>query len=504
MSSDAANLPRIRLRYSSLVLYAARIYRMLVAVGFVVVVARKLSVQEFGLWGIILSTTLMLTAPASLLTFWEGRYVGRGFKEAFGTSLLLGSGYVALGSLIYVALSYGESLIIGWGFNYMLEGLSILVLSVYNSIVNSALSVTKPEGVGYGRFVYETVRLLTAYLAVAILKQGVGGAILSVALALLINLAFNSYLLGKLKVVSLKWSRTLAIKWLRSIYVPALNVANGFLFNGLRAFIAWVTGSDVSVAYLNVGMSSISTVTTAATSVTPGLYAKALRRVEGADVVEVLRIYAFITGFMGTVFIGLAKPITSLYNPVYLPAYTVLALMTLYGMISGLASLYSSLLTGIEKVELEEAAGFKELMKSYLVKAPLTYLGFFAFLYAVIPPALMLTGPSDPLKAALTVSILMATCVTVPAVILVKEGFKAVHHSFPLREFTAAVISGVTTGIYFFVSGASFIQVRSFLKDAAPLGIAVVAGGAIYLGVWWILSPWFRLQVRSALKIVRR
>ena len=40
---------RIRLRFSSIVNYSAMIYRMLVAIGFIVV-ARRLSVDEFGLW----------------------------------------------------------------------------------------------------------------------------------------------------------------------------------------------------------------------------------------------------------------------------------------------------------------------------------------------------------------------------------------------------------------------------------------------------------------------
>ena len=43
----------VRLRFSSFVNYVSLLFRVLVSLGFVVIVAGRLSVNEFGLWGVI-------------------------------------------------------------------------------------------------------------------------------------------------------------------------------------------------------------------------------------------------------------------------------------------------------------------------------------------------------------------------------------------------------------------------------------------------------------------
>lgn len=96
---------RIRLRFSSIVNYSAMIYRMLVAIGFIVV-ARRLSVDEFSLWGIVWSTSLMLASLTGFWGFWAQRFIVRGIRGAFGTSLLLCLVYWIVGGAVYVGISF--------------------------------------------------------------------------------------------------------------------------------------------------------------------------------------------------------------------------------------------------------------------------------------------------------------------------------------------------------------------------------------------------------------
>ena len=100
----------IRLRYSTIINYASLIFRLFVSVSFVVIIARRLKVEEFGLWGIIFSLTTMLMAFPVFWNKWVPRFYVRGFREAIGTSFILTLIFSIVASLLYIALSYAEFL----------------------------------------------------------------------------------------------------------------------------------------------------------------------------------------------------------------------------------------------------------------------------------------------------------------------------------------------------------------------------------------------------------
>ena len=491
----------IRLRYSSFVNYAGMIYRLIIAVGFVILIARKLSVAEFGLWGIILSSSIMLASISNLWNFWLQRYLGRGVKEAFGSAVLITLGYIIFGSGIYVLLAYSEYRALGWGISYLYLGLMLFIFSVIDALISSALSVIKPEGIGYKRFIYETLRLALAYYLMINLKMGLYGVIIGVSLALMFGSSYGAYLIAKTRAITLNFSKKLIQQWFKSIYIPSMDILNSFLYSGLRVFVAWITGSDVPVAYLNVGLSSQSPMLSAAYAVSPALYARALRKPRGKDLTEVLRIYLLVTGYLATTFIVLSKPIVTLYNPKYLSAYTVLIIISLYALILGVANIYKTALMGYERVDIEKGLAFKALLHSYLFKAPLVSLISISLAYIAGSGAVVLANSANCyiLVAELASAGLLAGSLLMLPYFLMETG-KVLPYSFPFKELTISLFGGLLTAFFYWITRINNIIVRSFWKDGTILGVGILLGVIIYLLPWISASKWLRELIRKGLK----
>ena len=491
----------IRLRYSTIVNYGSMLYRLLVAVGFVVIIARKLSVKEFGLWGIIFSLTSMFISFTSFWNTWMQRFFARGYKASSGTALVLTLIYSCLASLIYVGIAYFESLILGWGFQYLLLGIPLLFLRIFESYVASLSIIVKPELIGYKGFIYDSLRLILAYVLLVALNMRLLGALLSVQIALLISIAYTLFVLLKTKSIVLVFSKDLIKQWLKGFYVPALAAFQGFLKGGLRAIVSWVSGSEVTVAFLNVGFASEAPMLRASQSVTPALYARTLRRPRIHDLEEALRLFMLFSGFMFVSFSVLSKTIASLYNPVYVSAHVIIPIVTLYAIVTGFVNIYATFISGSTRVDAEGIRSVKEVLFSPLFKLPLIGLLSIVFSYAMLIPLVLLVK-GDHLLEALMVSLALIVGSVIVFPYLRYELKRLGSSIFPWREFVRISVASLASGVYYVLSGAWGITVASFWRDAPVLGFHIIVAALIYFGVLYILSPWLRGLIRSGLKYI--
>ena len=492
---------RIRLRFSSIVNYSAMVYRMLVAIGFIVVVARRLSVGEFGLWGIVWSTSLMLASLTGLWVFWAQRFIARGIKGVFGTSLLLCLAYCVIGGTIYVGIALLEEMILGWGLWYMLWGLPLFWLNVLGNLVSGISAVVKPEVIGFRGFIYETLRLIFAFVFVVVLGWGLLGAIISVELALLVSVVYGFVVLWGTRVIDFNVSRSLIVEWFKGFYVPLLNVIYGFLRSGIRVVVSWATGSEVPVAYLNVGFASQAPIVSAAGAATPALYARVLRKGGGGDVEEVLRIFFLLNGFMVSMFIFLSRSIASLYNPLYVDAWIIIAVISLYAFINGLMNIFVTVAIGASRVDEEGVLLHREVFSSYLFRAPLMRLVSLLVSYGVgLGLEFFLRG--DHLLEALAFALGLLIGIVVFLYWFYRIANQSIPFKLPLREIGIAVIAGLAMGLYYIVSNAYNIVIHRFWDDAPWLGLHVLVAGAIYFTIWYLLSPWFKGILKSGLRLI--
>ncbi len=493
---------RIRLRYSTVVNFASMIYRIVVAVGFVVIVARRLSVSEFGLWGVIFSVSSMLASLVMLWSSWAQRFYARGWKHAFGTGLFLTLFYALAGLLLYLAVSFLEYKIIGWGLYYMLLGAPLFVLFTLNSYFLGITNVSKPELRGYRGFLYDTIRLVLAYLFLVELRLGLEGALLSIELAMLIGVSYLVVELKRIGVFELSFSRKLAKDWLRAFYVPLAGMLAQFLRSGLRAIVSWASGSEIPVAYLNVGFAAESPVLQASQASVPALYARMLREKKGYDVEESLRLFFLFSGFMLATFVVLSKTIASLYNPRYIEAHLVIPLISFYAMILGIAGIYGTAIRGAEDVDREGLPPARRLLSSYLFRVPVFRLLSMLLVYAIIIP-LLLHYRDDPLKSAMCVAVVLNIGAMILLVYFYTQAKRLVPHRFPWREALAILVGSVVAAGYYVVLGVNDILVYRFWEYAPRLLVHVIVALVLYGASIIVLSGWARRLVRDAIRFAR-
>ncbi len=491
-------ISRIRLRYSSIVNYTSMIYRLVVAIGFIVIVARKLSLEEFALWGIILSVSNMIAVLTLFWRYWSQRFFARGKYEAAGTGFLLTLIYWIPAVFLYLIIALVEKHVLGWGFYYMIFGIPFMLLKILNSYLNDLANVSKPELRGYGGFIYETLRVLLAFLFVASFKMGLIGALLSVEIAMGVWVLFVGITLFKNNVLNLMFSTELAVEWLRNFYVPLITMVNGFLRNGVRAIVSWITASEAVIAYLNIGLSSEGPLLQSSQAATPALYARLLRKESEVDIVVSLRIFFLFSGFMLTTFIALSKTIASMFNPVYVNGHLIIPAISIYAFLLGLAVLYETVLRGIEKIDVDRIPSRKELLHSDLFRVPLARFLSTMFSYMMIFFFLLLFD-SEPIKQAYGVSIALILGTIPLTTYFIIRAKRKIPHPFPSTEALAVVIGGIISVLYYIITGTSYVIINRFWEQAPMIGLHIIVAGIIYGATVYTLSTWTRNLVKDGI-----
>jgi len=335
---------RVRPVYDTLVLYASLIIRILAGLGFMVIAARRLDTLEFAALGIIIAITFMLSHATNMWAFWVQRAAARrdehdGPRAAAPvvvTGLAVTLAYAPIGLLAYLAASIVESALLGvdpWLLALAAPYTGLSIIHYYLRMVNNTLI---PRLVALEAAVYDVTRLAGAYLLLVARPMGLRGAILAltagVGAALILVIlwhALHGYLSGRPD-----WG--LARAWLSRWRPPLLYTLTGLLRAAARPFLSWTTRSSLAVAYLNVGLSGQTVLVRATGTVTSVAYALSLRRPGSREVGIPVTLYFLIVGGMMSLYIGLARPVATLYNPVYEDAAPVVAGMAVFAFLFGL------------------------------------------------------------------------------------------------------------------------------------------------------------------------
>ncbi len=484
-----------------LVNYAASLYRLVIAIAFVVLIARKLSVYEFGLWGIAFSLANVFSIPTSIWMGWARRFVARGVRGAIATSIVLNVAYVALVSPIYLLVSWLVSLPIG-GFEYLaLYGLGLLIVLVLYSGFSGLSDVLAPEVTGYATGMVPTLRLGLAVVLVLFLHMGLAGAFISVIVARSVGAAFHAFML--LRKGLLTWdglSKELALNWFKRAYVSIIGVVNAQLRNIDRTIVAVIAGSATPAAYLGAAYTARTPIGEAGRSVSLVLAARLLREARGEDVVEALRMCFVFVGYVLVTLVVIGKPILSLLNPKYVVAYPAFVLTALGVAVSNISNIYVTSSTASETADLDLDAS---LIRTRLVRTPLAVLGFNAVALAgASVVAWFLRGDAVAAATVYPAAWLLASIGV--GVVARRHALEAVRIRFPWREALAVAAASLVSGLAYLALGAQELVVTSFW-DQAPLLLGyVVVGLACYLLVLFVLSEWFRELVRAIVNEVLR
>jgi len=462
----------IRLRYSGLVIFAARLLSGVTGSIFLLIVARSVSDNEFGIWGNISDVLSYFILLSSVLPFWTTRFVAREHTGSAKTGLLanilisIASAFIYLTSLpvilpaLRVAATYTTLYVVG----------SIQIVELYTIYALEAiLHAKQPQTIGYGLLIHAVCKISLGFLLIVEFQLGLLGAICSIISSFIIQIAFYMMLLAKELRGSLR--RIYLREWLKASPVNIYAIVGDQIaaFTLIFLFIyEELARSYYQAAFTIAGVINYSSLLAFA------LYPKLLSQINIEDVSTSLKMVLMSAIPMTVGAIALSDSYLFIIKPIFIDARLVLSVLAINTLGICLSGIFNTIIMGTEKIDAQAKIPFKQLVKTRLFQIfTLPYVQsviilpttFFALFYVAKTP---LEATTYLVLINLTVGLAMLLCRYVVA-------RKCLIFSFPWKNIIKYIIASA-------VMAVPLLVVPHPTRLLPTMGLTFL-GGIIYFAV---------------------
>jgi len=491
------NKPRFRLKYAGFVSFSSQIYSLLTGLIFSVMVARKLSVEIFGVWSYLLAVFNYFMLVPPLIGYWIIRFTARG-KDTGGAALILGVTTSTILTFILIALSP----LVALPLRIDLPILMLLAIQLFVSVVYASLewlsTGLKPEAIAYSYMVFESLKVAAAFVLIFLLQLGIEGAIASIIIGIIGRIITTIILIRK--YVSLKFNFKIALRAIKGLWLPLYGAIPGLISRIDAILIASLTGSREGLAFI-AAVQTVGGTISYSLSLASALYPKLLAEKCISDVEEALRLVFIIAIPSCTGVVILSPYLLSILRIDYVEAYVPLAVyaLTQLSLITG--SIASTTLSGLEDVDLNENARFKDYVKSRLFKVASIGLSSSILYIVILLIILNLAKPLKPIEISLTwvmantaANIASTTCL----IILIRK----LPIKTPWRNIFNYILSAaiMTIPVIMLKPKNIVVEAVTTLKNIAP---TIIIGALTYFIILYIIDQWFRELVSKILKHIK-
>jgi len=368
---------RIRLRYTGLVAFASKIFSVFTGLAFLLFLTRNVTLEDFGVWALVMVVIHYIIFPHSLTNYWVTRYVARGFKVA-KTGLATNLALSLLGFVFSLLISPYIAKTVNADPAYFMVG-SLIVPAWY--LVLSLEAVARgciPHIIGYGFVTFEITKVILGLIMIVYMKIGLYGAFMSLVIAYLVQAIF---LLASLRgyVTAGNIDLNTAKKWLKMSWVPFYE-GLAYLLLSLDAFIVTLlTFSSLPLSLWRSAL-TITTIVSYSTELASALYPKLL---SGGSKQDVETSFKLVLMFAIPCAIGaliLAEPLLRIFKREFVDAAIILRVNVLTVLLTCVVGILNFVIIGTEKIDIEDAS-FKKLLKSRLFLLPtLSYIQALVYL----------------------------------------------------------------------------------------------------------------------------
>ncbi|MCS4538186.1 MAG: hypothetical protein HYY67_04955 [Thaumarchaeota archaeon] len=495
---DQGNESGLRIAYAGFVQFLTQLVGLGTGLLFVTLITRNLTVSDFGLWQVIGSAVGIALLPATVVTFWNLRGVAR--RQDIGrTSMVAGMLTLPMTFAILLAVSTGVGSRIELVGFVVIAALSQLPFMVLLESVKGTVQATRPAILGYSSVFFEITKVAVAFYLVIMLKVGLYGAILALALAyaiqdVIIILSVKGNLGGRIDFGLIK-------QWVRASWVPLFDRGVSRIWSSDAILVALLLGSAEPVGLFQ-GPRVFTAIIMYSEIFLRVLYPKLIRDRLSADVGVAFRLQTMLEVPMVVGAVVLAGDLLSVLGPDYVSSAFLLQLLALVAVVESAERVMYFVLYGAETVDSKrDGYSFKNLKSSWLVKLPLLDLSKSVVYMVVLAGALYLFAtPSRPEFSALIWGIVYAI-ITVPyAVMKTIFARKFFPHTMPWAQIIKYAVAGVAMGITLMLIRGTTPSEISVISAIIRLGYLVSLGALVYFGIVALIDSHFRGMVRNLIK----
>ena len=487
-------MSRVKLRLSGGLAFAANLVGYLTGFIFTVLITRRLSAEEFGVWALISSLIVYSLIPYDLVGSWIMRDAARG-KKVLDTALALCLLLSPISILIYILSGIGSASAINYDAAIILLGLMVLAPYISLSMASAIQRGYMPQRIGVSRIIFEISKVLFAFFFLILLGLRLIGALLSLSLAYAIQaglLLYNS------KSLRQKINTGWILKWLKGAPANVINVLNKALSATNIILMSVILGNAAIAGYWQAAVSASALVTSSKLLAT-GLGARLLSGGTQRDVDKSFSFCMMLAIPLLLGFLILSKDLLWLLNPIYSSAWIAACILAVAGLTRFIGSMEATILIGTDEFDRGDVIAFKDYLKSrvFMVNGLRTMLT--GLNLATVAAYLIIVGRAVSMVEAITsiaaINLMWAIAGAVINLKLMRDMTSFRLNLSTLKPYLASATI-MALAIYALREALGFRPARA-LEAGCQILLLVIIGGAIYGGVLYLISKEFRRFLRE-------
>lgn len=421
-----------------------------------VIITRTLSVEEYGIWGVIIALLAYGSVLDNLVSFWALRETARNEKSG-KTVTLLGTGiFSTAGIFIYIIAAFFVGLETEIDQNILIFAAIIIPTKFMMKNLSAINQGWKPQIISYVNLISESIKIPCVLIFVLYLDMSISGVILSILVASITACILN-IILGRSRIKN-KINIEFVKKWFKLSWIPLYGKIAAVLFATDIIIFPIISGSVEGVAFMTAAL-VIANLTSFAKSISSSVYSKLLESEKRNYLKEnISQLFYFIIPF-GALAITFARPGLFTLNPLYEIVTPIVIFMTLRVVLFSLSEVFIQLLRGIEKVDLKPESTFKEFMKSKLFSLATIRIIHGSFYVGILAIVLFLEHDTVSQLELVTHWAIISLTTTIPFTIYL---YFMVRKNFDLSLDTSRIFKFLLVGIGVF--GLIFLLTEEFLE----------------------------------------
>lgn len=330
------------------------------------IVIRTLEPIEYGTWTLIHGLIVYPLVIEPIITYWSTRETARGI-ESSRTALFSGGVFSVFGIIIYLFVAYFIAQQSDANINVVLFGVILIPLIFLNRMLTAINFGWKPHAPLIAQFIFVIFQTVFALILVYFLELQVFGVIITVAIGYIASI-ITLFVYAKKKIENkINWG--FLKKWIKLFWLSLYPTIGYTIFLIDIVIFLVITGSVLGLAFWGVAL-VISTTIHSAGLISRGVYAKLLQDDDHSFLSKnIMHLFYFLI-LLTAVMITFSKEVLFILNPQYEIAFPVVIILSLHIFFNEIKGQSYTFLRGIEKVDTNQQATFKDYIKSKLFFIP--------------------------------------------------------------------------------------------------------------------------------------
>ena len=333
---------------------------------FTIILTRTLDPVEFGTWGVITVLFLGVLNIEPIISYWATREVARGLESA-KTAIFSSGIFSSMAVIIYLIIVHFVHSGTDTDFESIFLAAFLIPIIFLNRVLSGINLGWKPQAVSYGILVMGVTQIPMALIFVYFFDMGVMGIIISVAIANISSIIVLA--ISAREIIKKEFQIKFLKKWFRLSWLPFYPGIAGMVHAYDVVIFALLVGSVEGIGFWTAAVLLPNLISNSGL-ISTAVYAKLLQKGKMDNLQRNVTQIFFFAFPLSAIVIVFAEPGLFILNPIYQIAFPVVIIMTFQVVLNTLSTVFQSMLKGVETVDVDEKASFKQYIKSKLFLLP--------------------------------------------------------------------------------------------------------------------------------------